>query len=100
MKMLKSLLGVLVTSAISLFANEGAELYKKCAGCHGANGEKVALGRSQVIKGWDVNKTETVLKGYKEGTYGKEMKGLMQGQVSSLSEDNIKVLAKFIAALK
>jgi len=45
-------------------------LYKKCAGCHGQTGEKVALGKSKVIK--DMSKADIVvaLKGYKDGTYG------------------------------
>ncbi len=70
-----------------------ADAYQKCAGCHGANGEKVALGKSKVIK--DMSKADivTALNGYKDGSYGGPMKGLMKGQVASLSEADIQAIA-------
>ncbi|NPA59326.1 MAG: c-type cytochrome [Epsilonproteobacteria bacterium] len=74
-------------------------LFKTCAGCHGASGEKVALGKSKVIKGWDASKVTTALNGYKDGTYGGAMKGLMKAQVSKLSEADIKALAGYISKL-
>ena len=44
-------LSVLVgLSSVSSMADEGADLYKKCATCHGAQGEKSALGKSKIIK--------------------------------------------------
>ena len=77
----------------------GAELFSKCASCHGINAEKKALGKSQVIKGWDIAKIENALGGYKNGTYGGSMKGLMKAQVTSLSEKDITLLAKHISKL-
>jgi cytochrome c553 len=74
-------------------------LYKKCAACHGANAEKPALGKSKVIAGWDTAQTEAALKGYKDGSYGGSMKALMQTQVKTLSDEDIKALAKFINKL-
>jgi len=99
-KITKITLGLMVLASTTLTANDGATLYKKCAGCHGINAEKKALGKSQVIKGWEESKTVTALKGYKNGTYGSVMKGVMKGQVSSLNEDQINSLAKYIATLK
>jgi len=99
-KITKIALGLIVLASTTLAASDGAALYKKCTGCHGANGEKQALGKSQVIKGWEESKTISALKGYKVGTYGGAMKGLMKGQVSSLTEEQIKSLAKHIATLK
>ena len=77
----------------------GAELFSKCASCHGVNAEKKALGKSQIIKGWDIAKIENALGGYKNGTYGGSMKGLMKAQVTSLSEKDITLLAKHISKL-
>jgi len=77
----------------------GKALYKSCAGCHGANGEKAALGKSQIIKGWEQTKVRNALKGYQSGTYGGAMKALMKGQVSKLSDEDIEQLAKFISNL-
>ena len=100
MKTSKIILGIALLGATSLFAADGAGIYKSCAGCHGANGEKAALGKSQIIKGWDVAKTEAALKGYKDGSYGAAMKGVMKGQVARLSDADIKAVSEFIAGLK
>ncbi|MEA3554001.1 MAG: cytochrome c, partial [Campylobacterota bacterium] len=40
------------------------------------------------------------LKGYKDGTYGSVMKGVMKGQVVSLNDEQIESIAKFIATTK
>lgn len=76
---------------------DGAALYSKCAGCHGASAEKVALGKSKVIKGWDATTIADSLKGYKAGTYGGAMKGIMKGQVASMSDAEIDALSAHIA---
>jgi cytochrome c553 len=67
-----------------------------CAGCHGANGEKAALGKSKIIK--DMSKTEIIaaMDGYKDGSYGEAMKGLMKGQTASLSAADIEAIANQI----
>lgn len=78
-----------------------AASFAACATCHGANGEKAALGKSAIIKGWDEAKTIASLNGYKAGTlniYG--MGAVMKGQVSKLNEADIADLAKQIAAMK
>ena len=100
MKTTKILAGLLIIGATSLFASNGEALYKACASCHGANGERAALGKSQIIKGWDETKTLEALKGYKAGTYGGAMKGVMKGQVARLSDDDMKALAGYISTLK
>ena len=79
-------------------AEKGKGLYLKCAGCHGANAEKPALGKSQVIKGWDASKIAASLKGYKDGSYGGVMKGVMKGQVANLSDEEINALGAYIAS--
>ena len=96
----KVLLGLAVVGSLTVAAADGADLYKKCAGCHGASGEKKALGKSVPIKGWEAQKTIAALKGYKEGTYGGSMKGLMKGQVAALDDAKIESIAKFLEAQK
>ncbi len=100
MKTTKIIMGLALLGATGLFASDGAALFKACATCHGINAEKAALGKSQVIKGWDVAKVEKALHGYKDGSYGGPMKGVMKGQVARLSDDDIKAIAKHIASLK
>jgi cytochrome c553 len=87
-----------VKEAVSTQAS-GAALYQVCAGCHGADASKPALGKSQIIKGWDAAKIAAALNGYKAGTYGGAMKSLMVGQVSKLSDDDIKTLSEHISKL-
>ena len=77
----------------------GETLFKACSACHGATAEKKALGKSQVIKDWDVAKLEKALHGYKDGTYGGAMKSLMKGQASKLSDTDIEKLANYISKL-
>ncbi len=86
-----------VTKAVS--TSNGEALFKLCSGCHGINGEKQALGKSKVIKGWEATKVEEALNGYKTGTYGGAMKSLMKSQVLKLSDTDIKALAEHISKL-
>ncbi|WP_419766874.1 c-type cytochrome [Arcobacter sp.] len=101
---MRSLTKILVISSIlsltSVLANEGETIYKACASCHGAKAEKVALGKSQIIKGWDKQKIVDALKGYKAGTYGGAMKGVMKGQVARLDDEKIQAVASYISTLK
>ncbi len=64
-----------------------------CAGCHGADFGKAAMGKSKIVK--DMSKEDIVaaLKGYKAGTYGGAMKGIMAGQVKALSDADIEAIA-------
>ncbi|NCB53803.1 MAG: c-type cytochrome [Epsilonproteobacteria bacterium] len=45
-----------ILCATSIFAADGATLYKTCATCHGAKAEKAALNKSQIIAGWSADK--------------------------------------------
>jgi cytochrome c553 len=80
-------------------ARDGKTIYKACSGCHGVSAETPALGKSQVIKGWEVAKIEKALTGYKDGSYGGTMKGVMKGQANKLSEADIKAVAEYISKL-
>ena len=78
----------------------GSSLYAAstaaCAGCHGQHFEKVAMGKSKVVKDMSEADILIALKGYKAGTYGGAMKGLMKGQVASLSDADMASMAKSI----
>jgi cytochrome c-type protein NapB len=81
---------VAVTALLTpaLFANTAA-----CKGCHGADFEKKALGKSKIVK--DMSKEDIVkaLKGYKDGSYGGAMKGMMKGQVAKLDDAAMEAIA-------
>lgn len=85
----------LLTALLALAAF--ADPYAKCVTCHGASGEKVALGKSKVIK--DMSKADFInaMKGYQAGTYGGPTKGLMEAQVKGLSDADIEAIANKIA---
>lgn len=80
---------------------KGKALFAKCAGCHGADGKTKALGKSAIIAGEPADEIEKKLQEYKAGTRNVAGMGmLMKGQVASLSDDEIKALAAYIASLK
>ncbi len=79
---------------------DAATLYTKCAGCHGAKGEKHALGQSNIIAGQPKAELVKKIEGYQKDTYGGPMKGVMKGQVAGLSTAQIEALADYISKLK
>ena len=91
------LVGALLATSSAIAS---ADLFKKCAGCHGVHGKKKAMGKSKVITTLGEDGVKTALHGYKAGTYGGTMKGLMKGQVARLSDADIDSLAKYISTLK
>ena len=103
LNIIKTVKSLVVAGAIigstSLMA-DGASSYKKCAACHGVNAEKVALGKSKVISAMSEKELTDAMNGYKDGTYGGPMKGLMKGQVAKLSADEISSLSAYIVTLK
>ncbi len=98
---MKKIALMLLVAGVSLMAADGAALYKKCAACHGAKGEKAALGKSAVIGGVDTATLVADMKGYKAGTTNKKgMGALMKGQVASYSDADIDAVAVYINGLK
>jgi cytochrome c-type protein NapB len=88
--MKKIILGTLVCGVAAFAAvNLGA-----CKGCHGANFEKHALGKSKIVKDMTKDEVAKALVGYKNGTYGGPMKGVMKGQVARYSEADLKAAAQ------
>ena len=81
----------LLTVASSAFDTKG------CTGCHGANFEKSAMNKSKIVKDMSKEDIEKALKGYKDGSYGGAMKGIMKGQASKMSDEDITAFAESIA---
>jgi cytochrome c553 len=77
----------------------GKSLYAKCASCHGEDAGKKALGKSRVIKGWSVERLTKAIEGYKNGTYGGDMKTAMKAQVKDLNSVDINILSNYISKL-
>lgn len=92
--MKKLAIAMLLAGSTYLMA-DGAALYAKCKGCHGADGKNAA------ISGVAIAGSDTVaakLKGYQNGEGGAK-KGMMMGQVKGLSDQDIADLAAYIKGL-
>jgi len=92
-----ALLALLATTSIAMA--DGAALFAKCAGCHGADGKTKALGKSDLIAGMAAADVVKDLEGYKAGTLNKHgMGGVMKGQ-ANMSADDMKALGEYISKL-
>jgi cytochrome c553 len=98
--MKKIVLSMVFLGFLSFLAADGAELYKKCVTCHGEKGEKVAMAKSKVINTMSQAELETAMKGYKDGSYGGAMKGLMKTQLATYTDAQIAEVAAYIAQMK
>ena len=79
-----SIAALAAASTLSAGVNAAA-----CTGCHGATFEKKAMGKSKEVSNMTHAEIATALKGYKAGTYGGPMKGLMKGQVAKYSDADL-----------
>jgi cytochrome c553 len=70
---------------------------KACGACHGAEFEKKAMNVSKIVKDMSKEEIITALKGYKDGSYGGNMKGLMKGQLATFDDAKIEAVASQIA---
>ncbi|WP_331775618.1 c-type cytochrome [Sulfurospirillum sp. 1612] len=67
-----------------------------CKACHGQNWEKHALGKSVIVKDLTHAQIAEGLKGYKAGTFGGAMKGIMKGQVAKYTDAELEAFSKTI----
>ena len=86
-----SIAALTVSSALMAGVNAGA-----CFACHGKNFEKHAMGKSKVVADMTHAEIAASLKGYKAGTYGGPMKGIMKGQVGRYSDADLEAFSKTI----
>ena len=82
-----------VVAGLSLIATVASANTAVCKGCHGADFGKKAMGKSKVVKDMSKADIAKALKGYKAGTYGGAMKGLMKGQVAKYSDKDLDAMA-------
>jgi cytochrome c-type protein NapB len=67
-----------------------------CTACHGQQFETAAMGKSKIVKNMSKEEIVAAMKGYKDGSYGGAMKGIMKGQVASLDDAAIEGIAAII----
>ena len=93
--MKKIVIATIAAAAISSVAMAAVNT-AACAGCHGAHFEKHAMGRSKIVKNLTHAEIAKALKGYKAGTFGGPMKGIMHGQVARYSDADLEAVAQKI----
>ena len=100
---MKKLVLICIFGVASLMAADGATLYKRCAVCHGAAGDKIPPGSKAKTTLNTLSKDKIIedLKGYKAKTLNQFGAGaLMFAQAANLSEADMVALADYIATLK
>ncbi|MBD3794858.1 MAG: c-type cytochrome [Epsilonproteobacteria bacterium] len=100
---MENLVGIIFLFIGATFANatDSNGIYNKCSACHGERGEKMALGKSAIIRGASEEKTKKQLIGYKKrilNQYG--MGSIMTEQMKDVSDEDINKLAKYLSTLK
>jgi mono/diheme cytochrome c family protein len=89
---------LLVASLVSWAADDGAALYKKkCAGCHGANGEGKPAMKAPELKGTKLEAdqiADQITKG-QSGSKAPHTKG-----IAGLNDEQAKAVADYIKSLK
>lgn len=73
---------------------------KRCSACHGLNFEKQALGVSRIVKNMNREEILKALRGYKDGTYGNSMRGIMKFQLKMYSDKQLVQISKKIKEKK
>lgn len=99
--MKKALFALAAVGTVTMAMADGAELYKRCAVCHGEHAHKQSLNVSAVIAGWEPAKIIERLHEYKAGKrnaygFGK----MMSGQATKLTEAEMKEVAEYISKLE
>ena len=90
---MKTFVKLVAVATLIVSASQAEVSLKTCAGCHGADFEKAALGKSKIVKDMSKADIAKALKGYKDGSYGGAMKNMMKGQVAKFSDADIKEIA-------
>lgn len=90
-KITTAIIALGASTALMAAVNAGA-----CTGCHGADWSKLALGKGLNVSKMTHKEIANSLIGYKDGTYGRGMKGLMKGQVAKYSNEELIEFSKTI----
>lgn len=87
---------IILTTTLVLNTSLAATINKfACTSCHGDNFEKKALGASLIVANLSHKDIATILKGYKDSTYGGPLRGLMS-KVSAYSYEEIDTFSNTI----
>lgn len=92
---------VLGLACSSIFAADGATVYKKCVTCHGVKAERVYLNKIPALNALDSEKMVEDMKKYKAGELNQYKMGpVMKAQMKSLTEEDMQAVVDYIKTLK
>ncbi|MEA1982868.1 MAG: cytochrome C [Campylobacterota bacterium] len=94
--MKKIVIASIATLALATASMAAAVNGKACAACHGADWSKHAMGKSKNVAEMTHADIAAALKGYKAGTYGGPMKGVMKGQVGRYTDAELDAFSQTI----
>ncbi|MDY6135392.1 c-type cytochrome [Campylobacter lanienae] len=102
---MKKIVLLVALACVGAFAADGADIYKKCAVCHGAKAEKKYLNKVPALVDADPAQRLADMKAYKAGTLngGKGkigMGAIMKGQMAALSDADMEAVNNYISTLK
>lgn len=91
----------LSVNSMLLNAKTGQQLYAQCSGCHGQEGDRAALGKSNLLQGQSLIELIQKLNDYRNKERNNKGMGLlMTGQVNDFSDKDIVNVATYISAFK
>ncbi|KGI55854.1 c-type cytochrome [Campylobacter sp. MIT 97-5078] len=94
-------IAALACVGISVYAADGATLYKKCAVCHGAKAEKVYLNKVPALSSIATAERLQYMKEYSEGKRNAYGQGaIMKLNLKGLTEADFKAIEAYIETLK
>jgi len=93
---MKKIIQTVALGALLATSSAYAASIAVCAGCHGQNFELAAMGKSKIVKDMSLKDIVIALKGYKAGTYGDALKGMMMVQVKDVKDADLEAMALLI----
>ncbi|WP_169754124.1 c-type cytochrome [Campylobacter curvus] len=100
MKKLLIVSSVAAMLASSMFAADGATIYKKCIACHGQKAEKMFNNKVPALSSLDAATIVAALKEYKTGKNSYGMGAMMKPIATPLSDADAQAVAEYIQTLK
>jgi len=93
---MKRIIKTVAVGALLATSSAYAVSVAACAGCHGQQFELAAMGKSKIVKDMSLKDIVNAMKGYKNGTYGDALKGMMMVQVKNLSDSDMEAISLLI----
>ena len=86
---------------LSLFAADGAAIYKKCAACHGEKADVKYANKVPALASISKEERVKALQGYKDGSNNNFGMGkVMQLHAKNLSDEDMAAVSEYIDSLK